>query len=177
MLDLNIDLVDNSSCDIEHETKMTTTTEEKATECDDSGSSSVVEVLSSDRSSIPLSLSLFDFGILSKGKGLRIEEDCGEDSTTPLLVTRQLFPVARGSGVGDSSSESKSLLRPQWLNLSGSGSDQMIKFQKKQQQQVVKKSRRGPRSRSSQYRGVTFYRRTGRWESHIWYPFCLVVFK
>ncbi|XP_050382404.1 APETALA2-like protein 1 isoform X2 [Argentina anserina] len=32
----------------------------------------------------------------------------------------------------------------------------------------VKKSRRGPRSRSSQYRGVTFYRRTGRWESHIW---------
>ena len=29
-------------------------------------------------------------------------------------------------------------------------------------------SRRGPRSRSSHYRGVTFYRRTGRWESHIW---------
>ncbi|KAL4568735.1 hypothetical protein LXL04_024350 [Taraxacum kok-saghyz] len=34
--------------------------------------------------------------------------------------------------------------------------------------QPLKKSRRGPRSRSSQYRGVTFYRRTGRWESHIW---------
>lgn len=34
--------------------------------------------------------------------------------------------------------------------------------------QAMKKSRRGPRSRSSQYRGVTFYRRTGRWESHIW---------
>ncbi|XP_002973422.2 uncharacterized protein LOC9638222 isoform X2 [Selaginella moellendorffii] len=34
--------------------------------------------------------------------------------------------------------------------------------------QPPKKSRRGPRSRSSQYRGVTFYRRTGRWESHIW---------
>ncbi|KAF8725721.1 hypothetical protein HU200_020270 [Digitaria exilis] len=33
---------------------------------------------------------------------------------------------------------------------------------------AAKKSRRGPRSRSSQYRGVTFYRRTGRWESHIW---------
>ncbi|KAI4310731.1 hypothetical protein MLD38_035686 [Melastoma candidum] len=31
-----------------------------------------------------------------------------------------------------------------------------------------KKTRRGPRSRSSQYRGVTFYRRTCRWESHIW---------
>nr|APQ47391.1 AP2/ERF domain-containing transcription factor [Vernicia montana] len=32
----------------------------------------------------------------------------------------------------------------------------------------MRKSRRGPRSKSSQYRGVTFYRRTGRWESHIW---------
>ncbi|KAK8940150.1 Floral homeotic protein APETALA 2 [Platanthera guangdongensis] len=32
----------------------------------------------------------------------------------------------------------------------------------------IKKNRRGPPSRSSQYRGVTFYRRTGRWESHIW---------
>ncbi|XP_075517315.1 APETALA2-like protein 3 isoform X1 [Primulina tabacum] len=37
-----------------------------------------------------------------------------------------------------------------------------------QQRRQVKKSRRGPRPRSSQYRGVTFYRRTGRWESHIW---------
>ncbi|PKA51445.1 Floral homeotic protein APETALA 2 [Apostasia shenzhenica] len=35
-------------------------------------------------------------------------------------------------------------------------------------EQPAKKIRRGPRSRSSQYRGVTFYRRTGRWESHIW---------
>ncbi|KAJ6829980.1 floral homeotic protein APETALA 2 [Iris pallida] len=33
---------------------------------------------------------------------------------------------------------------------------------------AAKRIRRGPRSRSSQYRGVTFYRRTGRWESHIW---------
>lgn len=41
------------------------------------------------------------------------------------------------------------------------------------QQQPVKKSRRGPRSKSSQYRGVTFYRRTGRWESHIWSVFFL----
>ena len=42
----------------------------------------------------------------------------------------------------------------------------------------AKKTRRGPRSRSSQYRGVTFYRRTGRWESHIWYSasdLCFVV--
>ncbi|TVU14044.1 hypothetical protein EJB05_37489, partial [Eragrostis curvula] len=33
-----------------------------------------------------------------------------------------------------------------------------------------KMSRRGPRPRSSQYRGVTFYRRTGRWESRICSP-------
>ncbi|KAK1628288.1 hypothetical protein QYE76_002603 [Lolium multiflorum] len=30
------------------------------------------------------------------------------------------------------------------------------------------KSRRRPRSRSSQYGGVTLYRGTGRWESPIW---------
>ncbi|KAL1331232.1 hypothetical protein HN51_048491 [Arachis hypogaea] len=33
--------------------------------------------------------------------------------------------------------------------------------------QQVKKSRHGPRSQSSAYRGVTFYRRIGRCESHI----------
>ncbi|RRT85301.1 hypothetical protein B296_00005831 [Ensete ventricosum] len=44
----------------------------------------------------------------------------------------------------------------------------LLHRQQQQQLEVVKKSRRGPRSRSSQYRGVTFYRRTGRWESHIW---------
>ncbi|KAE8664180.1 hypothetical protein F3Y22_tig00112852pilonHSYRG00056 [Hibiscus syriacus] len=31
-----------------------------------------------------------------------------------------------------------------------------------------RKSRRGQTSRSSQYRGIIFYRRTGRWESPIW---------
>ncbi|KAI8031899.1 1-acyl-sn-glycerol-3-phosphate acyltransferase 2 [Camellia lanceoleosa] len=46
--------------------------------------------------------------------------------------------------------------------------DQSTMFGKHNRQQV-RKSRRGPRSRSSQYQGVTFYRRTGLWESHIWY--------
>lgn len=41
-------------------------------------------------------------------------------------------------------------------------------MQQQETQQVKKVSRRGPRPKSSQYRGVTFYRRTGRWESHIW---------
>ena len=86
----------------------------------------------------------------------------------PELVTQPLFPVA--GGWGDSGSP---ILRTQWLNLSptadsggGGGQPELKTAQPKQQQ--VRKSRRGPRSRSSQYRGVTFYRRTGRWESHIW---------
>uniref|UniRef100_A0A803LZA5 AP2/ERF domain-containing protein n=1 Tax=Chenopodium quinoa TaxID=63459 RepID=A0A803LZA5_CHEQI len=61
----------------------------------------------------------------------------------------------------------------QWLNLSvlgsGSGSGSGVgPEQQNNAKQQVRRSRRGPRSRSSQYRGVTFYRRTGRWESHIW---------
>lgn len=45
------------------------------------------------------------------------------------------------------------------------------------QGQSQKKSRHGPRSRSSQYRGVTFYRRTGRWESHIWLHIIIICTK
>ncbi|KAK9684052.1 hypothetical protein RND81_10G183100 [Saponaria officinalis] len=77
------------------------------------------------------------------------------------LITHQLFPAtacAAVNGGRDRDAEVHVVVPNQWLNLSVSGSE------KKQ----VRKSRRGPRSRSSQYRGVTFYRRTGRWESHIW---------
>ncbi|KAL8159762.1 hypothetical protein V2J09_001299 [Rumex salicifolius] len=99
----------------------------------------------------------------------------------PGFVTWQLFPVkGDGGGGGDGgglSSDSEFRVGSsdtQWLNLSvsGSGSGPMdqsaMRIQPQQQQQQVRRSRRGPRSRSSQYRGVTFYRRTGRWESHIW---------
>lgn len=67
------------------------------------------------------------------------------------IITRTLFPVSadRGGRVSDSMTQN----------------GLKILQQKKPQ---VRKSRRGPRSRSSQYRGVTLYRRTGRWESHIW---------
>lgn len=63
-------------------------------------------------------------------------------------------PESELSGVGS-----------EWLNLSS------MQRNKQEMLLVKKKSRRGPRSRSSHYRGVTFYRRTGRWESHIWYSF------
>lgn len=93
------------------------------------------------------------------------------------LITRQLFP-AKGDEVEKMSDEIES----RWLNLSVSGGESrmMRGFEDRKAVPVplpveevpvtrMKKSRRGPRSRSSQYRGVTFYRRTGRWESHIWY--------
>ncbi|KAL4591965.1 hypothetical protein LXL04_004942 [Taraxacum kok-saghyz] len=80
-------------------------------------------------------------------------------------ATKQLFSeVGEDSGVRYSN----------WLDFNGGsavdGREFIVRQQSYQQQdsQQMKKGRRGPRSRSSQYRGVTFYRRTGRWESHIW---------
>ncbi|KAG2673675.1 hypothetical protein I3843_13G090400 [Carya illinoinensis] len=91
------------------------------------------------------------------------------------FVTKELFPVSGGAN-GDfpnwqgQPSSSSSPAKKKRIDLSfdqvgGFGEGRVVQQQQKQQ---VKKSRRGPRSRSSQYRGVTFYRRTGRWESHIW---------
>ncbi|GMI81002.1 TARGET OF EARLY ACTIVATION TAGGED (EAT) 1, related to AP2.7 [Hibiscus trionum] len=94
-------------------------------------------------------------------------------------ATISLFPVDVEGNGGKSTEPSLK----KWLDLGGSreapyhmdgegGAELRILAHQQQQQvqlrQQVKKSRRGPRSRSSQYRGVTFYRRTGRWESHIW---------
>lgn len=97
---------------------------------------------------------------------------------THEITTRPLFPVKSDDEkgprrdcdvkLGFSCSRSN-----QWLNLSfseraGGGGNQGELRVLQQKQPQIRKSRRGPRSRSSQYRGVTFYRRTGRWESHIW---------
>ncbi|CAK9159439.1 unnamed protein product [Ilex paraguariensis] len=108
--------------------------------------------------------------------GFSVNENCSTESEPP--VTRQFFPVDEsevgttsggycGGGGGGSST---TFPRAHWVG---------VKFCQSEPQggavgrsmegpQPLKKSRRGPRSRSSQYRGVTFYRRTGRWESHIW---------
>ncbi|KAF3660524.1 APETALA2-like protein 1 isoform X1 [Capsicum chacoense] len=98
----------------------------------------------------------FNFGILKVGGAETSRNINNNDEDRRVVshsefVTRQLFPVDNGE-----------LNRKQTdrVILPGFGSE----LPKPQ----VKKSRRGPRSRSSQYRGVTFYRRTGRWESHIW---------
>ncbi|XP_022868974.1 ethylene-responsive transcription factor RAP2-7-like isoform X5 [Olea europaea var. sylvestris] len=101
----------------------------------------------------------FNFGILNRDDP--VEKDCNLTESEP--VTRELFPV---SGLCE-----LNMGRP---NNNGNGNwiNQQVVPSKLVHQQVQhvkpKKSRRGPPSRSSQYRGVTFYRRTGRWESHIW---------
>ncbi|KAA8539367.1 hypothetical protein F0562_026059 [Nyssa sinensis] len=144
------------------------------------------EDLSSTQSNPSNTVSVFNFDILNKGKNsicniIAREDECNEISAS-ALITMQLFPLARDRRVRVSdefvsgSSSMTSLLMPQLLNRSvpaSSGGPELRTFQEQKQhpqpqQKQVKKSRRGPRSRSSQYRGVTFYRRTGRWESHIW---------
>lgn len=91
----------------------------------------------------------------------------------------KLFPVIGGEL---SRTETSLLLpMPQWLNLSVPEAPVNYRLKVIEEkpppvvvQPAARKSRRGPRSRSSQYRGVTFYRRTGRWESHIWYSYIFV---
>ncbi|KAK7307644.1 hypothetical protein VNO77_40888 [Canavalia gladiata] len=99
----------------------------------------------------------------SKIFGFSVTHDDGENAP----VTRQFFPVEDSdvvvpSGGGGSSN---SFPRAHWVGVKFCQSESGKSVQVSQ---PLKKSRRGPRSRSSQYRGVTFYRRTGRWESHIW---------
>ncbi|XP_052206070.1 APETALA2-like protein 1 isoform X2 [Diospyros lotus] len=182
MLDLNVNV--ESSCD---ELEMKIAAGEKVQVLDDSGTpnSSVVsadeppinvadENSSSDHARRLNSLASFNFDILNRCNGGSVGGFVGiEYESHRDLVTRQLFPADDAEEIGAGSPPSAtSLLRRQWskLNLSfpdPGGGGELRAFQQQKQQQV-KKSRRGPRSRSSQYRGVTFYRRTGRWESHIW---------
>ncbi|CAL5324634.1 unnamed protein product [Camellia sinensis] len=86
------------------------------------------------------------------------------------LVTRQFFPSEMSTPSGG---DATNFPRAHWVGVKfgqpeplGGGGGGIGKFL--ELTQPLRKSRRGPRSRSSQYRGVTFYRRTGRWESHIW---------
>ncbi|KAL0735210.1 hypothetical protein Bca4012_011420 [Brassica carinata] len=90
------------------------------------------------------------------------------------VMTKEFFPVAKDgvsfvdlSGQSSRSSVDISFQRGnQGGDFLSGGEGERVMMQPPAQ--PVKKSRRGPRSKSSQYRGVTFYRRTGRWESHIW---------
>ncbi|KAI3450499.1 hypothetical protein Pfo_007164 [Paulownia fortunei] len=98
------------------------------------------------------------------------DPDQGLTSTASGLVTRELFPVRRLDELNRGRRHSEPADPPLDHGLHQHGTPRMaVQPQQQQVQQLqARKSRRGPRSRSSQYRGVTFYRRTGRWESHIW---------
>lgn len=111
------------------------------------------------------------------------EDNCSSESDPPP-VTRQFFPVdesemgggtsSGGNNEGASSGSGAGLPnfpRAHWVGVKFCQSEPLgggVMGKSMEVSQPLKKSRRGPRSRSSQYRGVTFYRRTGRWESHIW---------
>ncbi|XP_022634911.1 ethylene-responsive transcription factor RAP2-7 isoform X1 [Vigna radiata var. radiata] len=145
MLDLNLNV--DSPSDNNHTPPLS------VAQMESSGSfnSSVVNAADTDDSCSYGDAVAYNFAILNSNTA---SPSAGESS----VRTIQLFPAT------------DSAVSPTWLDFSskvdqhGAASEQRIT----PRQPLVKKSRRGPRSRSSQYRGVTFYRRTGRWESHIW---------
>lgn len=144
------------------------------------------------------SAAAFQFDILNKEQEGIVEQELQNTDTstnrgsyTLGFITRDLFPTSMdGSQVSSNINQNDSKLvhfapshtvsKPKWTGLNFCPADvatmpevrllqqQRQQLQNQSQPQQVKKSRRGPRSKSSQYRGVTFYRRTGRWESHIW---------
>ncbi|PKA66929.1 Ethylene-responsive transcription factor RAP2-7 [Apostasia shenzhenica] len=144
---------------------------------DDSGTSKS-SVLNADESSLVCdenssTLPAFRFDVLKDGaegeEEVDMERDDNGEAPETCFVTLELFPPAHPTVTVKPSSSS----RPVYLDFGFCQADSPditeFRFLHPQPQQpVVKKNRRGPRSRSSQYRGVTFYRRTGRWESHIW---------
>ncbi|TVU39908.1 hypothetical protein EJB05_13352, partial [Eragrostis curvula] len=94
-----------------------------------------------------------------------------EEGSSPPVVTRQLFPspsAAPGALPSDVSPPPPSEVVGPWTFGAANHAALAPAPAPAPAPSPGKKSRRGPRSRSSQYRGVTFYRRTGRWESHIW---------
>uniref|UniRef100_A0A453D848 AP2/ERF domain-containing protein n=1 Tax=Aegilops tauschii subsp. strangulata TaxID=200361 RepID=A0A453D848_AEGTS len=117
----------------------------------------------------PLSPSVDDSGASSSSAAAVVEiPDDADDDSAEAVVTRQFFPpAAPGEGAAGNG-------RAAWLRLAGAPAPAVAAAAAggggggPAASAAAKKSRRGPRSRSSQYRGVTFYRRTGRWESHIW---------
>uniref|UniRef100_A0A0C9S8B1 TSA: Wollemia nobilis Ref_Wollemi_Transcript_5174_2289 transcribed RNA sequence n=1 Tax=Wollemia nobilis TaxID=56998 RepID=A0A0C9S8B1_9CONI len=127
-------------------------------ECEAS-SSQAIRSISSDKPNI-LS-QLFDFS-----------KDTHKRPGFETSMTRQFFPPKNPmeSPIPSPMESARPFSRVFWADSWGKAKPQeiLLPIQQPPPQQQGKKSRRGPRSRSSQYRGVTFYRRTGRWESHIW---------
>ncbi|KAA8518808.1 hypothetical protein F0562_016418 [Nyssa sinensis] len=172
MLDLNLTVV---STDSDSDSDRIETVTEKSLELSGTSNSYVVNAeatsnggdedssstLSNHRTSYTHAYKFDALKTRAEGN-LCVDDD--DQSTRSGFVTKQFFPV--GEGGEASSSQHQRLDLPFKHGNYGAPAEKRIVLQ--QQRQPVKKSRRGPRPRSSQYRGVTFYRRTGRWESHIW---------
>ncbi|XP_073293352.1 ethylene-responsive transcription factor RAP2-7-like isoform X2 [Primulina huaijiensis] len=171
MLDLNAPAaISVSSAEVHRRKTQDTTTDTVTsipTSFSDNGVADEHDSISFTRGKL---LTTLNFSILDKN--VIESEDDADDDVTANKTELQLFPVC----VSSSAPESETSRAKYCHDLSVpdvSGGVDMLEFYKaqlpaQQQPPQVKKSRRGPRSRSSQYRGVTFYRRTGRWESLIW---------
>ncbi|KAL6545303.1 hypothetical protein OROGR_009177 [Orobanche gracilis] len=185
MLDLNVDAVfqvETRSCDDEADRWENTSNADSVASTTTSTTNNVAaadavadDEVDCNRFVRRNSPSTLNFSILNKNV-IQIEDDVNNDASVSRNEL-QLFPTGAWSSC---LSPSPSLVRAKyWLNLSapevsdiggvelGIYKAQLPASNHQVQLPQVKKSRRGPRSRSSQYRGVTFYRRTGRWESHI----------
>ncbi|XP_050368291.1 ethylene-responsive transcription factor RAP2-7 isoform X2 [Argentina anserina] len=164
MLDLNLTAAGSSEQDFVVGALFTEASG-SATQMDESGTSNS-SVVNADASSTNDdscgAMTTLNFDILKVGGG-------GEEEDDGVFVTKELFPVNSWpvAGQGQQCSPARQSLIELGFEHGGLKQPQPQPPPPLQQPQV-KKSRRGPRSRSSQYRGVTFYRRTGRWESHIW---------
>ncbi|KAJ6811519.1 AP2-like ethylene-responsive transcription factor TOE3 [Iris pallida] len=148
MIDLNV-------VSLEEEEEESASASVKLVHVDDSGSSnsSVLNACDDESSSRDLG---FRFGILkSKDADGEVAE---EETEQARMMGLQLFPV---SDTKRADSVPVPVPQTHFVDLG-------FRTHPQPQPQKPNRSRRGPRSRSSQYRGVTFYRRTGRWESHIW---------
>ncbi|RWW24027.1 hypothetical protein BHE74_00010980 [Ensete ventricosum] len=81
----------------------------------------------------------------------------------PAVVTHQFFPFGHSEEARAGESSAPPPTRVHWTGVGfWQSSEPVVAGMATEAPPPVKKSRRGPRSRSSQYRGVTFYRRTGR---------------
>ncbi|KAJ9540753.1 hypothetical protein OSB04_027259 [Centaurea solstitialis] len=103
--------------------------------------------------------------------GFSMTDNSSNTLPPPVVVTHQFFPSEVGSTnavVGEVKFRHRPSEPPVFGGVVPAGNKTGYLGKVADVPQPLKKSRRGPRSRSSQYRGVTFYRRTGRWESHIW---------
>ncbi|XP_076945064.1 floral homeotic protein APETALA 2-like isoform X2 [Bidens hawaiensis] len=165
MLDLNLS-VDHSDLMSKHTDDNITNNKQFLEHSGGTSTSSVVNVEVSsttgdEEQSYTCPDLVYSFDILKPSN--RVDDNDQEFRSQDDVVTKQLFPDMDRTG---------GLSRLHVFD-AGAGSannerEFVIRQQQQQSIQKVRKSRRGPRPQSSQYRGVTFYRRTGRWESHIW---------